>query len=259
MCQLPVIFALNLQEWIGALAFGLILILRVISQISDTKKKVNAPSRPVPPQRLPQGQPAEAVAGQPPAVPLREQVDEFLRRVQEARAPGEARPVPARPVRAASGREDIEILLEDANAPQRRRVPVPPRASTPGGVQRQPQPPRERKAPRKQRPAQPGPQSVAEHVAQKVVAATQQIQEDVSRLGQRVIKADAAFDVQLQHKFDHELGSLDSRHASRMEEQKPVDRAPSQAAQMAALLSSPDGIRQAIVLNEILRRPEERW
>jgi len=63
----------------------------------------------------------------------------------------------------------------------------------------------------------------------------------------------------LQHKFDHGLGSLDARHASRMEEQKPTETAPSQAAQMAALLSSPDGIRQAIVLNEILRRPEERW
>ena len=31
------------------------------------------------------------------------------------------------------------------------------------------------------------------------------------------------------------------------------------AAQIAAMLANPDGVRQAIVLNEILRRPSDRW
>jgi hypothetical protein len=74
-----------------------------------------------------------------------------------------------------------------------------------------------------------------------------------------VKKADAQFDVQLHQKFDHELGSL----ANRGEDSRPVSAASiaalSPAAQIAGMLSSPDGVRQAIVLNEILRRPEERW
>ena len=38
-----------------------------------------------------------------------------------------------------------------------------------------------------------------------------------------------------------------------------LSAADSPAAQIAAMLTTPEGARQAIVLNEILRRPEEQW
>jgi hypothetical protein len=37
----------------------------------------------------------------------------------------------------------------------------------------------------------------------------------------------------------------------------PVDNSP--VGQIAAMLASPGGVRQAMVINEILRRPSDRW
>jgi hypothetical protein len=100
---------------------------------------------------------------------------------------------------------------------------------------------------------------VAEHVAEHVADSTRQFSEEVSHLGERVKQADEQFDIQLQQKFDHELSSLAERRAPQTQAEAAVAPVPSQAAQIAALLASTDGVRQAIVLNEILRRPEDRW
>jgi hypothetical protein len=94
-------------------------------------------------------------------------------------------------------------------------------------------------------------------VAEHADARAESFANQASKLGQRIIADDALFDVQLNAKFDHTVGSLAARDTS-----APADQAPpidSPAAQLAAMLANPSGIRQAVLVNEILRRPSDRW
>jgi hypothetical protein len=101
---------------------------------------------------------------------------------------------------------------------------------------------------------------LAEHVAENVTAHSRTLAEQTSRLGQRIIEEDHQFDVQLKAKFDHTVGTLTGSHVSAAEQLTAVsEEAPPTATQIASLLVSPVGMRQAIVLNEILRRPIDRW
>ncbi len=101
-------------------------------------------------------------------------------------------------------------------------------------------------------------QSVAEHVAEQVTAHTRSLSDKASQLGQRIAAEDQLFDVQLKSKFDHAVGTLaDSTVATAAETSPPAADTP--AAQLAAMLANPGGIRQAVLINEILRRPSDRW
>jgi len=90
-----------------------------------------------------------------------------------------------------------------------------------------------------------------------------------SQLGDRVAQADEQLDQRLHQVFDHEVSRLagspgESAAAPGVEEPtSPEDRLgtmpPTAAAGLAALLSNAQSVRQAIVINEILRRPEDRW
>jgi hypothetical protein len=75
------------------------------------------------------------------------------------------------------------------------------------------------------------------------------------------VQEGAQFDVKLKAKFDHELGTLSSRgREPAAPAAQPVATGPtSAAAQLAAMLANPEGLRQAVMMNEILRRPSERW
>ena len=101
-------------------------------------------------------------------------------------------------------------------------------------------------------------ESVAEHVAAQVEARTRNLAEKASHLGQRIVAEDQLFDVQLKSKFDHALGKLaGSAVPAAAESSLPPSDSP--AAQIASLLTNPSGIRQAVIVNEILRRPSDRW
>jgi hypothetical protein len=104
-------------------------------------------------------------------------------------------------------------------------------------------------------------ESVAEHVRQHIDSASRALGQQASKLGQRIVREDEEFDVQLKAKFDHEVGTLSSKdRVTDTPSQSPVTTdTSSPAAQLAALLASPDGVRQAVILNEVLRRPSERW
>ena len=90
-----------------------------------------------------------------------------------------------------------------------------------------------------------------------------------AELGEEVAQTDDQIEQRLHAKFDREVSRLagrpgESADAPRVEPaEEPEDRLaelPSTAAAgLAAMLSNDVGIRQAIVLNEILTRPEGRW
>ncbi len=67
------------------------------------------------------------------------------------------------------------------------------------------------------------------------------------------------FQSHVQQTFDHQVGHLAQRSADiGGSGQEPVEP-PSAAASIAALLAEPQSLRGAVVLNEILQRPSDRW
>jgi len=258
----------GIGEVVGGVVAVLVFVIWVVGQILDTKKQMGQPRgrqqpAPRPGQRRPpqpRGQPPMPAAGRAgqQADPLRDQVEAFLRRARGQQQPNQPRAVQRPPQPPAT--DQIEVLLDDeAMVVERRPLAAPLRpmnqpagpAQPPVARPRSPRPPR--------RPAEPLGSGVAEHVTEHISAGSQSLTAHASRLGQRIVTDDEQFDVQLKAKFDHAVGTLAS---SRVEESVQQAAAPAHvtpAAQIAALLANPEGVRQAIVLNEILRRPDEQW
>jgi hypothetical protein len=99
--------------------------------------------------------------------------------------------------------------------------------------------------------------TLAEKSDERAAARANTIAQQASSLGKRIIADDQQFDQQLKAKFDHTVGTLASETAAEVALVPVAPATP--AAQIAAMLSNPDGVRQAIVLNEVLTRPTDRW
>lgn len=248
--SLPLVLA-DIGDVIGSIVGIIFLIVWVIGQLTGAKKedKVPPPRQPAP-QRPPAGQQAAGVDQ------VRDQVEDFLRRAgRQQQKAGAGKPAPAAR-RLPAARDEIEILLEEVPL-ERQRQPMravdkpilqAPR-SAPAAAQRRPSAPRG---------AKPRRETLAEH-AEQVDASTRALAKRSPKLGQGLVEADHQFDERLAARLDHRVGSLEGRHAERMQQELPVEAAPTPAAQIAAMLTNPEGIRQAILLNEILRRPTDRW
>ncbi len=93
---------------------------------------------------------------------------------------------------------------------------------------------------------------------------TGQFTRRAAKLGGKVVRSEKQLDKHLHQVFNHELGDL-ARTSSKTagqrltKQQQPVAMPPTAAAGFAALLGSAENIRRAIVINEILTRPEDRW
>jgi hypothetical protein len=224
-----IILLADIEDVIGGLMALLVPLLWVIKQIADATKQGKAgEAQPVAPQ---QPQPAHQAGQQ--ADPLRNQVEEFLRRAGRGQQGERPRPAP----------RDIEVLVDAPAAASPRATP------SPSLVMPSEQPAQRRSvAPRKRK-------SLAERATERAAARASKLAEQTSQLGQRIVEEDQQFDVQLKAKFDHTVGTLTGETAV-VVEKVAID---TPAGQIAAMLASPDGVRQAIVVNEILRRPLDRW
>ncbi len=91
-----------------------------------------------------------------------------------------------------------------------------------------------------------------------------------AQLGEEVAQADRQIDQRLQQVFDHELSHIEAVPGEAAVPPAVVEPADSleaaggmapvvSAVGIAELLATPELLGQAIVLNEILRRPEDRW
>ncbi len=94
----------------------------------------------------------------------------------------------------------------------------------------------------------------------------EKFQQRAGELGYEVGQADENLDEHLHDVFDHKLGRLagkpgESATPTGLAETKApqAKMPPTAAAGFAALLSDAQSIRRAIVINEILQRPEHRW
>jgi len=234
-----IVFA-DLGDVIGLLIGVIFVIIAVVGQILSKLREVQQPPRRqpgrppqgVPPHgRQPQGRPPQA-GPQPKPNPVEEEIRQFLRGAAERRE-------------AAAGRQA-----------QRPRQAGPPPAR-----------PKPAAAPLAQAPVE------AEIVKPELSQLREQLQHKkpgrlVSDLGTEVSLADEKMASHLEEVFDHQLGSL-GRPAGGVEK-PPAEPAGgtrragalalplTSAAGMAAMLADRQNLRTAILVSEILRRPEER-
>jgi hypothetical protein len=82
-----------------------------------------------------------------------------------------------------------------------------------------------------------------------------------AELGKTVGLADDLLEARLHETFDHQLGDLGKRPSIAAAASPPASSqdAESELAKLIQILREPDSIRQAIVLREIIDRPEHRW
>jgi len=106
---------------------------------------------------------------------------------------------------------------------------------------------------------EPGGERVVEHVGNYFDS--QEFSRRASRLGGEFIQADEKLKQHLHRVFGHKLGQFETAavEPSNISGTAAVEIPPTFAAGWAAMLSNTDSVRQAIILSEIIHRPEERW
>ncbi len=92
---------------------------------------------------------------------------------------------------------------------------------------------------------------------------TSDIAEHTRHLGERISSANEIVEQRLQAKFDHSVGSLAGDSITDRGEVSALtttafeaEDVPERASELIELFRSPDSIRNAILINEILKRPD---
>jgi hypothetical protein len=239
MIAYPVVLAAGIGEILGFLVPIVFFVIYALNQLLSAKG--NQPPARNAQRRAPERgeRPLEPAAGPPkpqadPASQLNAEIEQFLKRATQRR--GE-RPMRERAARAATA---------TPKAP-----PKPPREAArqaPIDV-----------VPIERRDFDAVAASVEKHLANRGFS------ERAEHLADEVARADEQMEQHLQQAFGHRVGTLAAEAAvagaTPVTDVQPTVKtdAPSAAASLAAVLASPQGMRQAIVLGEILARPEHRW
>ena len=216
-------------DWIGVVVFLVIMIISAISQMAGNKKE--APRPPAPrPRAQPPARPAQAGGGGQQG-PIARELEEFLRRAgghpqgrppQQAGVPPQPRPAARPPVaRPAQARPVVAQPVEPENIDELEVI-----------------------------------ESVADHVGHNVGG----LQEKLDRRTDQPAG--------LSNDFNRPMGQFGSDPAQATQAGALVEPGsqgefeslpPTVAAGMAAILTTPTSLRQAILLSEIIQRPEHRW
>lgn len=234
---MPLFAAADFDLIIKAILGIIFLIVAVLNQLLVKKPVIQQGLRP------PNVPPLPPNAANPPGNAQNE-IEEFLRRVgnQPAVPPRPVAPPPvARPVRRLARTQQPK-----AGSPPRRSLAA---EALPVEVVQQPE-------------------SVDAYVRERMdTGAFQQRAEHLSETGER---ADSQMEAHLKSAFDHKVGTLAGREMITSEaDTTPTSGAGSSmggesnvspaAASLIKMFADPSNRRNAIILNEILNRPEQRW
>lgn len=241
MLQLDQVALLAADDWIQLLGGIIFMALYGLQQFltgrGEDKAKPKKPRRPKQPAGQPEmGQQAAGMRPADQADPLRAEVDQFLRQAEQKQKP-EPRPAPLAPLTEVERPRKIDTPKRERKRPKSPRVT--PREEERGPAQRS--------------------EDISQHVERHL--STKEYEQRAKHLGEEVALADDKLEARLEKTFDHRLGKLGQ---TEMQPQEPsaAEAATSSASiaeEIRQLLSQPQGMRQVIVANEILRRPEERW
>lgn len=256
--QLDVLWAAGVWDALLPLivAGGYFVIKMVVDAAKQQAQGQGRPApRPMQPPALPRQPQQQPQVGQAnrPKTPA-EEVEEFLRRAAARKAGVKPQPQPPRPPQPAAQRPQQSqpavrrLTPQDAPRPKEKPRPTVIEAESVEG------------------PSLTGPRptgaGVSQHVDQHLDERefTQRAQQ-LSHLKQ----SGGELAEHVKHTFEHRVGTLAATAAAPAAAAPAADSAPDDrsavpsAAELAALLSRPRDVRTAILLNELLRRPEERW
>jgi len=183
-------------------------------------------------------------------------IEEFLRKAAERRQqqkggqqPPPQQPQPTPPSQPTRSRQE-PVIIDDVEVVQPRRPvnrPQPPRQ----------QPPRQQ-PPRQQQPAKHGIRSgsVADHVKHHID--TSDISEHAANLGERISGVHDQVDKQIRSRLDHDLTEIDDTPTITDDPSPAIfgKRSSVMAGDIRKLLQNPKSVGQAIIIAEILKRPE---
>jgi hypothetical protein len=239
-------FDLIFRILIPFVVFVAIMIGKLMSAMRATQRPPG-PMRPpiMPPQQPRQAQQPQAQATRPKSV--KEEIDEFLSRAAKKKQ-GPA--TPADPTRRIS----------QPSIPLAQRVDSTRRISQPSIPLAQRVEPLEAEVVRER----PVGGAVSAHV--KKYLDEKEFDQRASKLGGDVAAADTKIEQHLKEVFGHGISKLAAKPGETASPPTPQtagifqDAAlPAAGAGLVALLNNIDSLRQAIVLNEILQRPSDRW
>lgn len=232
----PLLLA-DFADVIGALVAILLPIIILASQVFGKQNKPVNPPQGRPPVG---GRPPRAAGGPKRPAGVEHEIEQFLKRVVQQRGGQQAPDVEVakpRPPKLPGQRKS----LSQQTAMPKRTPPVPARRATPA------------------RPPIESPEVQTRHLNSPGERGTGLRQHHLSS---SVEQRDERMEEHLEGVFDHDLGRL-----SHESQKKPVLSAEPQgisqvglgAASFAAMLKNSRSLKQAIVLSEILSRPEDRW
>ncbi|MEX2115165.1 MAG: hypothetical protein WD845_18370 [Pirellulales bacterium] len=203
------------------------------------------------------------------AAPQRPQAERAMRPPQ---APGHAPAAPEPRGQAAQLNQEIEQFLKRAG---QRRGESPQRERAATASESRPRAPRKPPAPQ-QRPSlrdepidvdvvpldEPRRDSVAASVERHMQSGS--FAQRAEHLADDIVRADQEMEDHMQAAFGRRVGTLAGETPAASGpvtdvQTSVVTDAPSPAAAFAQILRTPQGMREAVVLSEILARPEHRW
>jgi hypothetical protein len=158
---------------------------------------------------------------------VEDEVGEFLRRAAQQRSGKENRPAPA--AQAAKPPKPARKPLADTAASRE--------IATPTAVEGRPR-----------TLATSITDSYAQRNRPERVAASSEVTQAVDSMESHLAQT-----------FDHSLGAMSGSGSSTGGEKTAATPPSSTANELVAMLRDPQSIREAIVISEVLRRPEERW
>lgn len=172
-------------------------------------------------------------------------IEEFLRRAAERRNKQKARRPPApRPQQPAQRKPPQQRRPPQQQPPKQRPVKQKPRIVIEDDIQII-----------EKRDAFYDRESVSQHVERHID--TSDITEHTSHLGDRVRNEAAIIDATVKKHLNHDLTELDDRPTATDDAPPAVvgNEANPMALELLKILASPGGVRQAILMKEILNRP----
>ncbi len=225
--------AVDVAEVIRILVVIVIFVVIMIGKLMSSMRVPQRPPGPMRPPVLPPQQPRQAQQPQAPRPKtVKEEIDEFLRR-------------------AAMQKQGQAATGEQARRISQPMVPLSQRSE-----------PVEAEVVR-QRPVGG---EVSEHV--KKYLDEKQFDQRAAKLGGDVAAADEKIEQHLKQVFGHGISKLAAQGGETAAPPRPQltgyfqdesPALPAAGAGLAAMLNNIDDLRQAIVLNEILQRPIDRW
>ena len=222
----------GIQDWIG-LIVPIVLFLYAMIQLLLAKAPQPQQKRP---RRVP-GEPVERPLNPPPPKPgeqqtqLNAEIEEFLKRAGQRRQ---------------RSQRQKEPTLKSPPKPAPRTIAAPAKTAPP------PAPP-----PTQPREISTVSESVEKHLANRGFG------QRAEHLADDIVRADAVMEEHVKSAFNRKVGRLGgaetSAPAAPVTDVEPTVVAADPATAMATLLANPQNVRQAVILNEILTRPEHRW